>query len=272
MKLEDTSKIVSIISVIFGILASTAAFLKNSEAQALESQLKELDSINKRIDISKKAYDTSSRLTAKFELPLARSFAEQYMDKANTSESVKFSILTIELSKELQKTIPQWKSRKGLMTGKPCEQEGLNARQVITILIKNIGFADASEVSVTAISKASPYADPTKGWQQASAEKTPIAYYDLHAVKNGWTTITFPVEDLHGQSSPEEDRNEIQVVLASVSGTTTLFGTVLVPLEISWTDKMTNTRHRQPILDSQIAKVRSALLGAEIGSLRSACN
>ena len=268
MKLDKVNQIVTIISVVFGIVVSIFGFLANSRANSLEEKLKNLEASEKNIDIDKKAYDASPNILARFELPLARSFAEEYL---SDSQAVNFIIPTTELSSELQKSIPNWQKRRGLMTGEPCKREGLQARQVVTLLLKNIGYADAIDVSIKAKHKPSPLASPLTGWHEYSSNKTELAYCDLHTVTKDWETITFPVDHLYGQSAPEKDRNEIQVVLASVSGSTTLFGTILVPIEISWTDKMTNKKHKQQIMNSQITKVRSALVGAEIGSLSLAC-
>ncbi|MEP7141355.1 MAG: hypothetical protein ABI707_00735 [Ferruginibacter sp.] len=268
MKLDTTTKIVTLVSVIVGIMISTAGYFGNMKLQSLESRLKSLDEINKGMDVSSKAYDLSPRLVAEFQLPLARSFAEEYSNRAsNTRNNISILIPTSALMNEFGSNIPNWKSRKGLMTGNACK-EGLKARQVITLIVKNIGHADAIDIKIKAIQKASPYSEPAKGWQEM-LDNNPVPYYDLQSLKGGWTTIVFPVTDLRGQSSPEIDRNEAQIVLASVSGATTLFGTVLVPVEISWTNKITNKLETRRILESEIPKLRSALLGAEIGT---ACN
>ena len=268
MKLDKANQVVTIISVVFGIVVSIFGFFANSRANALEEKLKYLDASEKNIDINKKEYDASPNIMAKFELPLARAFAEEYL---TDSQNIKFIFPTTELSSELQQSIPNWQQRRGLMTGEPCKEQGLKARQVVTLLLKNIGYADAVDISITAKSKASPVGNPQTGWHEYSNNKTELAYCDLNTTTKDWKTITFPVDHLYGQSAPEKDRNEIQVVLASVSGRTTLYGTVLVPIEISWTDKMNNKRKTEQIMNSQITKIRTALKGAEIGSLSSPC-
>jgi len=267
MKLDRVNQVVTIISVVFGIVVSIFGLLANSKANSLEKKIKDLEASEKSLDITKKAYEASPNILARFELPLARSFAEEYL---SDTQNVKFIIPTAELSSELHRSIPNWKERRGLMTGKPCEQQGLKARQIITLLLKNIGYADAVDISITAKHKASPRASPLTGWQD-SVNNAALAYCDLHTAAKDWNTITFSIDNLYGQIAPEKDRNEIQVVLASVSGSTTFYGTVLVPIEISWTDKMTNKRQTQQIMNSQITKVRSALVGAEIGSLNLSC-
>jgi hypothetical protein len=200
----------------------------------------------KSMDVSKKAYDLSARLMTGFSLPLARSFAIQYAAGTDRGHQ-QFSLPTSRLTEEFMKVLGDWGSRRGLMTGKACEQEGLKARQVVTLTIKNIGHADVSR------------------------EGRALGYHDLLSASSGWTQRDIPVTDLRGLGSPQEDRAQEQMVLASVSGTTALFGTVLVPVEISWTDNITKNRQTLPVLQPHAAAIRADLLGAEIGSLGSAC-
>ena len=253
MKLDTTAKIVTLISVIVGIMISVAGYFTSIKLQSLDAGLRTLDQ-------NSKTYDLSPRLFAEFRLPLARSFAEDYSNKA-----AGILIPTSEQMNEFKVNIPNWKSRKGLMTGDACAAEGLKARQVIMLILKNIGHADAIDVKIKALKKKSPYDEPSKGWQEMLNNKT-VPYYDINAACSGWETIEIRVSDLLGQSSPEANRNDAEVVLASVSGTTTFYGTVLVPIEVSWTNKITNNYEVHKILESEAANIRSSLLGAEIGT------
>lgn len=157
------------------------------------------------------------------------------------------------------------------MTGKACQQEGLKARQVVTLVIGNIGNADALDIRIKAMEKASPFGDPAKRWQEPSETGGVLGYYDLLSASKGWTSTELRIGDLRGLGSPEEARVREKVVLASVSGASDLFGTILVPIEISWYDNVTKTRQSLPIMQSLAPALRADLLGAEIGSLGSAC-
>jgi hypothetical protein len=267
MQLDNTTKIVTLVSVIVGIMISVAGYFASQKIQSLEGKLKSMDVMEKDMDLSSKAYDLAPRLITEFKAMLARSFAEEYSNRASgTGNNTSILIPSSELMHEFELNMPNWKSRKGLMTGNACKTEGLKARQVITLVIKNIGHADATDIKIKAMQKASPYSEPAQGWQEMSAGNTAVPYYDLRFLTAGWKPIVFSVTELRGQSSPEKDRNDAQVVLASVSGATTLFGTVLVPVEISWTDKITKKQETRQILESEIPKLRYDLLGAEIGT------
>lgn len=267
MQLDTTTKVVTLVSVIVGVMISVAGYLTGIKLQALDERLKSLDELNKGMDLASKDYNLSPRLVTEFYLPLARSFAEEYTQRTDSPSQPKTILLpTNALMNEFGLTIPKWRSRRGLMTGHACQAEGLKTRQVITLIVKNIGHADATEVSIKALQKSSPHAQPATGWQEMGTDHAPVPYYALSELTNGWRSITFRVTDLRGQSSPEASRNEAQIVLASVSGATTLFGTVLVPLEISWTNKITHRREVRRIMESEIPKLRYSLLGAEIGT------
>jgi len=269
MQLDTTTKIVGLISTIVGVMISVAGYYTNLKLQSLETRLKTLDEVDKGMDISKKEYDLSPRLTTEFLIPLARSFAAEYNDELKrTGTNSRIAIPMSALSEELQVTMPNWANRKGLMTGNACESEGLKARQIITLVIKNIGQTDASDITIKALYKSSPHKSPAQSWQEMSNNKA-IPYYDLRSSNDGWKSITFPVSDLRGQSSPESSRNEAQIVLASVSGAATLFGTIIVPIEISWKNRITNKQESQSIFKSELSHLRFSLLGAEIGT---ACN
>jgi len=274
--LDTTAKIASVVSVVVGLAISVGGYFANAKLQAanlklqsLQESIGKLTVADKEMDVAKKAYDLSARLTTDFAVPLARSFAIQYGQKDRTSQHVSFP--TSPLLQEFTTVLGGWESRRGLMTGKACEQEGLKARQVVTLMVRNIGHADARRVSIKARQKSSPLPDPTARWQEMSAASKPLGYYDLLSATTGWSTIEVPMPDLRGRSSPETERVQEQVVLASVSGTTALFGTVLVPMEISWTDDITRTTQSLKVLDTHAAMLRAELMGAEIGSLGSAC-
>jgi hypothetical protein len=273
MKLDETTKIVSIVSVVVGLTISVAGYFANSKLQSLQESINKLNIDDKKMDASKKAYDLSARLMLDFSLPLARSFALQY-SPGQSSKATKdrhVSMATTEIAEEFAKVLGGWEERRGLMTGQACAEEGLKARQVVTLLVRNIGHADAIDIEVKAMQKKSANPDPTKPWQELSDKGTPLAYYDLLSAKKGWTPVTIPVGSLRGLSSPAEHRIPEQIVLASVSGTRSLFGTIIVPIEVSWTDNISKNRQSMPILSAHAAVLRADLLGAEIGSIGSAC-
>jgi hypothetical protein len=273
IKLDETAKVVSMVSVAVGMMIAVAGYFTNQKLRSLDEGVRELEETAKQMEVSKATYDLSARLTTEFSLPLARSFAEQYIDTTGVEHrNPSVLIPTSDLMREFELTIPDWKGRRGLMVGNACDQEGLKARQIVTLLIKNIGHADAVEVRIAAKQKASPYnRDPRRGWQEVSDNRKVLGYHDLLSASSGWTTVNLDIEELRGQSAPPEDRNQIQVVLASVSGTTMLFGTVLVPITISWTDRITKERQTQQVHRSHTSALRHSLLGAEIGSLSSSC-
>ena len=273
MKLDETTKVVSIISVVVGLIISVAGYFANLKLQSLQESVSKLNITDKEMDVSKKEYDLSARLMIDFSLPLARSFALQYSPGQSNKEPAgrHVSMATSEIAEEFAKVLGGWEKRRGLMTGQACHEEGLKARQVVTILVRNIGHADATDITIKAMQKKSPSNDPTKPWQELSNKDTALAYYDLLSAKDGWSSISIPVRSLRGMSSPAEHRIPEQIVLASVSGTRSLFGTVLVPIEISWSDNISKKRQIIPIISAHAAALRADLLGAEIGSIGSAC-
>ena len=203
-----------------------------------------------------------------FSIPLARSFALQVAGEDRAGR--KILMPTDALGREFSMTVKGWEGRRGLMTGQGCEAEGLKARQVVTILVTNIGSTDATDVRLKARQKQSPSSDPRIAWQE-HARGQPVGYDNLLAVRDGWREVDLPLDTLRGMSSPEATRTPLQLVLASVSGTTSLYGTVLVPIEISWTDGVSRQRQTLPIYAAHTSEIRANLLGAEIGSLGSAC-
>lgn len=273
MKLDETTKVVTILSVVVGLMISVAGYFANTKLQSLQESVGKLNITDKEMDVSKKAYDLSARLMLDFSLPLARSFALQYSPGQSSKETTgrHVSMATSEIAEEFTKVLGGWKMRRGLMTGQACQEEGLKARQVVTLLVRNIGHADAIDIVIRAMQKKSPNIDPTKPWQELSDKGTSLAYYDLLSAKEGWSSVTIQVGSLRGLSSPAEHRIPEQIVLASVSGTRSLFGTVIVPIEISWTDNISKSRQSIPVLSAHAAALRADLLGAEIGSLGSAC-
>lgn len=273
MKLDDTTKIVSIVSVVVGLMLSVAGYFANRKLQSVQDNLSKLNVADKQMDVAKKTYDLSARLTMDFSLPLARSFALQYPpDEADAAQAVRnVSFPTNDIAREFARVLPGWRTRKGLMTGKACQSEGLKARQVVTLILKNIGNTDAVDVTIRAMQKKPGFDDPARSWQERSPTGAPLAYYELLSARDGWQSVDISLASLGGLGSPAGERVPQQVVLASVSGTTSLFGTVLVPVEVSWTDDVSKRRQTQPILRAHAAELRADLLGAEIGSLGSTC-
>jgi hypothetical protein len=271
MKLDDTAKIVTIVSGVVAAMISAAGFFANAKLQSLQNSINELKVADQAMDTSKKAYDLSARLAVEFSLPMARSFAVQYAESTSGDHKTRRMLMPPgDLSQEFSQVLVGWGDRRGLMTGKPCEQEGLAARQVVTLVVKNIGGADAENIVLKVKQKRSPYPNPATAWRETAAGGAWGGRDNLTAA-NGWTDVSIPIGSVRGLGSPVEDRTPVQVVLASVSGRTALFGTVLVPTEISWDDNVSKKRQSAPIMSARAAELQADLLGAEIGSLRSTC-
>lgn len=267
MKLDDTAKIVAIFSAVVTAVIGIAGYVGNQRLQALQSELSTLTGTEKSMGIEKMRYDTSSRLMADFSIPLARSFALQFGSEGQGGRKV---FMPEALSGEFSASLQGWESRKGLMTGNACAAEGLKARQIVTLVLTNIGNADATDIVLTVRQKSSPHPDPRTGWQERSGQQ-PIGYDSLLAASAAWRKTDIPLDALRGTGSPEAARRPLQVVLASVSGTTSLFGSILVPVTVSWTDSVSKERQSLPVYAAQTSAIRASLLGAEIGTANSAC-
>lgn len=181
MKLEETTKVVSIISVVVGLMISVAGYFANLKIQSLQESVSRLNVSDKEMDVSKKAYDLSARLMVDFSLPLARTFALQYSSGQSSKEASgrHVAMASSEIAEEFAKVLGGWEKRRGLMTGQACQDEGLKARQVVTLVVRNIGHADAIDIRIKAMQKKSPTTDPTKSWQELSGKGSALAYYDL---------------------------------------------------------------------------------------------
>jgi hypothetical protein len=276
MTLDSSTKVVTIVSVIVGLMLSVAGYFANIKFTSLEANLNQIDLRAKEVDVVRKEYDSFARLGTDFLLPLARTFALRYRDPATvSSRSVPRILFPLPpLRQELLSVLDAWETRHGLMTGSACDiEEGLKARQVVTLMVENLGYADALNVSIKGIWKSPPKNDLDHPWQEIVGGK-PIAYSDLSPGMSGWQSIDFPMGTLRGQSSQRDDTNavtdKVQIVLASVSGLTDLYGTVLVPLEVSWTDAMSKKSDSMKIAD--LVTLSADLQGAEIGTVgRSTC-
>lgn len=276
MKLDDTTKIVSIVSAAVGVMIAIAGYFMNAKLQAVQESLSKLNVSDKQMDVAKKEYDLSARLTTSFSLPLARSFALLYAPDETEGQPEHpeghISMASSALADEFAQVIAGWRSRKGLMTGGACQAEGLKARQVVTLVIRNIGHSDAVNVVIHAKQKRSPTTDPHAPWKAVSASGATLGYYDLLSAKDKWEDVDVPLVTLHGLDAPAANQTAEQVVLASVSGTTSLYGTILVPVAISWTDNISKRAQTEEVLSAHAAELRADLLGAEIGSVGSACH
>lgn len=267
MKLDDTAKVVAICSTLVTAVIGVAGYVSGRRLQALETRLTELTTASKRMDVQKQQYDASARLIADFSVPLARSFALQAEDLL---AGRKVLMPDESLGREFAAMVGGWEARRGLMTGSACRSEGLKARQVVTLVVSNIGTTDATDVRLTVRRKGAPGSDPSVPWP-ADGAGARIGYDNLLAASSGWTRAELPLDNLRGQGSPEASRSALQIVLASVSGTSSLYGTVLVPMELSWTDRVSQERQVLPIYPAHVGELRASLLGAEIGSLGAAC-
>lgn len=280
MKLDDSAKIVSMVSVIVGLMISGATLYSNRQLQEVQRAVSEVDAkakalqmASQEMDNAKKEYDLSARLSTQIQVPLARSFALQHQDfaqgKGPAGQEIAFP--PGPLQQEFARVLPGWAGRAGLMTGDACSNDGLKTRQVLTLNVANIGHADAQDVTITALEKSPPAATGPAGWSER-VEGSALAYQDLPGAAAGWTERKFKLNELRGASAPAgQPRNSIVLVLASVSGGTSFYGTVLLPIEIGWTDRITRKTQHAPILAAHAATLRNSLIGAEIGNLASRC-
>jgi hypothetical protein len=277
MQLDSTAKVVSIVSVVVGVFVSLAGWYTGNRIQSAQADLGKLIKEEKQVNVDKghmelqkSMYDESARLSAEFSVPLARSFAVQYRRYLDAKDqSPERYVVPAGLSGEITAMWPTWEKRVGLMTGQACEPEGLLARQIIVLVLKNLGRVDAVDVVLTAMEKRSPAGEPSRAWH----ERGPAGAlsYDALLSAQGWARRELPLPDLHGTGAPAAERRPYKVVLASVSGRTTLYGTVFVPVEIAWSDRVTKQRQKQALIEPHAAALNADLSGAEIGRVGSLC-
>jgi hypothetical protein len=302
MKLDETTKIVSLVSAIMAAMISAAGLFIDWRLKASDEQLRqvkqsidaadeqakiaiakiEADSKSKIAEAQEKAmaaetaaallknkqreFELAARLQVSFGLPLARAFAIDF-----TTRNPQFAMPTTALSEEFKKVLPGWLARRGLMTGDACGSVGLLARQVVTLDIRNVGVADAASIKFRYLEKPSPHADASEGWQEISSNRKPVQYYDIPEDAVGWKRSEINVRSLTGSGSSEKNNNLVTLVLASVSSGSVFYGTVFVPVDLSWTDEITNKKQTMQIMESEKPMLRSGLTGAEIGSIRTTC-
>ena len=278
MKLDSTAKVASITSVAVGVFVSLSGWYMGQRIQESQEALAHLIQEEKKItvekgqmDVRKSANDESARLSVEFSVPMARSFALQYKTwLENKEQSRDRYVVPAGLSDEIAAMWPTWANREGLMTGKACEPEGLLARQIVMLVVKNIGRADAVDVKLIVQVKRSPMGQPARAWRE-SGPTGPVSYDKLTSLRDGWDTVELKIPDLRGTSTAEADRKQHKVVLASVSGRSALYGTVIVPIRISWEDRVTKQRRDEMVLEPNAATVNAELMGAEIGRIGSLC-
>ncbi len=300
--LDNTMKTVSLISAVMAVLVSAASFFIDSRLKASDAELRAVKQSVEEADNKTRAaiarleadakmlvaqaqvraatvetaaaemknkkdeFELAARLQVSFGLPLARAFAINF-----STHNQDFAMPTTEFSDEIRKVLPGWQARKELMTGDACGPQGLLARQVITLEIRNVGATDAENITVRFVQKATPHAESTKGWQEMSPQRKPVQYYDIIQDGSGWKSFDMIVRNLPGSRNADKTKSAFTVVLASVSGGTWFYGTVFVPVEISWSDPVTNKRQTAQIIEPEKPMLRSGLTGAEIGSVRSTC-
>ena len=271
MKLDETTKIVSTISVIVGLMITLTGYLANKKLQQVQTELTTLNSREKQMDVQKKEYDMSARIAADFDLPLARSFAARLVqpDSAAAESALRPLFPNEDLARELHELAQQWNGGNRLMTGEACTS-GLTVRQIVLLTLRNVGSADATDVVLIATVKNGSPDSSSRAWRENAAGKT-LAYYELPGEAPGWREVSFKLEPLGGASSPEAARKPQQLVMASVSGPSSFYGTAIVPQTVTWTDAITKEQHSQPVLGANVMRLKSDLVGAEIGKPTSAC-
>ena len=278
MELDKSAKVASIASVLVGVLVSLTTWYTNLRIQGSQEALSGLIQKEKEVSVRKSEMELrktelgeSARLRTGFGVPMARSFALQFKTWLDDKHTAKLHfVLPGELSDEIMAMWPNWANRQGLMTGQPCEAEGLLARQVVLLELQNDGRGDAVDVRLSARVKRSPVGAPSRGWGETGA-RGPVAYSDLGAGGAGWEPVELRLPDLPGSSAADAARPGYRVVLASVSGRTVLYGTVIVPLSVSWQDSMAQQRRSVAVLEPNAAVLNAELTGAEIGRMSTLC-
>lgn len=278
MELDKSAKVASIASVAVGVLVSLTTWYTNLRIQGSQDALTELIQKEKEVSVKKGEMELrkteiaeSSRVVAGFSVPMARSFALQYKAWVDDKPNAKLHYVVPEaLSPEVMTMWPSWANRSGLMTGKPCEAEGLLARQVVLLDLQNEGRGDAVDVTLKARLKKSPLGSPSGGWREAGSRGA-LAYSELGNANAGWESVELRLPDLPGSTATDATRRGYRVVLASVSGRTALYGTVIVPISITWNDRMTQKRQQEAVLENNSAMLNAELTGAEIGRMTELC-
>lgn len=278
MELDPSAKVASIASLLVGVLVSLTSWYTNLRIQGSQDELAELIAKEKALSVKGSERELrrteaieSSRVVAGFSVPMARSFALQYRLWLDEKPNSKLQYVVPEaLSPELMALWPAWAERRGLMTGRPCEAEGLLARQVVLLELQNEGRGDAVDVVLEARLKRPPAGPSPAAWRETGA-RGPVAYSELGQASAGWEAVALRLPDLPGSTAADATRKGYRVVLASVSGRTALYGTVLVPVRLSWKDRMTQEARSEAVLERHAAVLNAELTGAEIGQMRDLC-
>lgn len=279
MQIDSAAKLATIISVVVGVFMSLSSWYTGRKIQESQDQVSELIKKEKSIGVDKGQMELdklrnseAAKLSAELTAPLARSFALQYktytQDKDRLNERF---VLPGNLAPEIEAMYPAWANRQGLMVGRACEAEGLLARQVVVLVLKNVGKVEATDLVLTVLEKTSPMQDPAKAWYESPGPGMQPMGYDALARVNGWTKTEIPLPTLRGTDMPEAERYHLKVVLASLSGRSTLYGTILVPLQITWSDPVTKQIQHLDLLARQGAMLNAELTGAEIGRVGAIC-
>lgn len=278
MELDQSAKVATIASLAVGMLVSLTTWFTNLRIQRSQDELAALLQKEKQVNLQRGEMELrktemaeGSRLIAGFSLPMARSFALQYKAWMDDKRGAHMHFVVPEaLSAEMATMWPSWANRNGLMTGRPCEPEGLLARQIVLLDLQNEGRGDAVEVSLTVQVKRSPQPSPSSAWHVAGAQGS-VAYSELGRMREGWESVEMPLPDLPGQTATDATRRGYRVVLASVSGRSALYGTVMVPVSLHWRDRMTGQLRQDPVLEHNASLLNAELTGAEIGRLTDLC-
>lgn len=278
MELDKSAKVASIASVAVGALVSLTTWYTNLRIQDSQEHLAKLIHDEKQLSVRKGQMEVnrteaaeSSRIIVSLSVPLARSFALQYQVWIDSNERGKLRFVLPEaLSPEIMAMWPSWASRNGLMSGDPCEVQGLLNRLVVLLDLQNEGKGDAVDIVLHARLKKSPAGSPETGWREAGAQGA-LAYSELHRASAGWESVDLPLPALPGSTATDAARRGHRVVLASVSGRTELYGTVIVPITLTWTDRITGEKRREEVLENNSAMLNAELTGAEVGRMKKFC-
>lgn len=161
------------------------------------------------------------------------------------------------------------------MTGDACTQEGLRARQIVTLDVRNVGLTDSEEAPIDLWFKVGPSGEAQ--WQELGDKKA-VAYTDLLAVAtpaHGWRKTQFKVPPLLGTRSMAgqkgSGKDSAKLILASTATGVYFYGSVFLPVEISWTDRITQQSRREPIMSALGSTIVASLGGASLFRSNSAC-
>ena len=268
MKIDDGTKVLAAIGSVIALILTVLNYFTGRKVEDLQNSVQRLTVQAKEFDILQSKYDKSSKIFVELTAPLAKSFAELYAkDGKQMGMRSNAMLFPTEIASEFKDLIPQWMNGRGLMTGEACKPPGLRTRQVVVMRLTSIGYAAAEEV-VLRVRQGVPPAgsELTAPWGAQYGGKI-IGYAGIEPHISAWKDVQVDLGQLLGNDVKDRVSSSIQVVLARVSGSQEMYGTVLYPMSLSWTDSV--TKERRTISKIDMSRLSSDLIGGDIGFLAS---